>query len=385
MDHVRPRGRHQPVIPVASPHAQYAAHRVEIKQAIGRFLESGDYILGSQVEAFETAFANYCGVAYGVGVNSGSDAITLGLRALGVGPDDRVVTVSHTALATVAAVIATGATPVLLDIDPLSYTLDPNQLEVVMDERVKAVVPVHLYGNMADLSAICEVAERWDVPVVEDCAQATGAQFGERRAGSIGRVGCFSFYPTKNLGALGDGGMVVTDDPELAGHVTRLRQYGWDAKRIADYPGINSRLDELQAAVLMVKLAHLDADNERRSAIADRYSTAFADLPVVTPRTSPQVTHAFHLYVLATDARSELRKTLLEAGIQTAVHYPVPIHRQPGYADSVIVPEGGLPHTESVVERILSLPLYPELTELEVEKIIETVVSSFAQTESRTS
>lgn len=372
------------MIPVARPQAQYLSHRTEIEKAIASFLKSGEYILGPNVDAFESAFSDYCGVEFGVGVNSGSDAITLGLRALGVGPGDRVVTVSHTALATVAAVIATGATPVLVDIDPLSYTLDPNQLEDAMDENVKAVVPVHLYGNMADLSAIGEVAERWDVPVVEDCAQAIGAQLGERRAGSIGRVGCFSFYPTKNLGALGDGGMVVTDDSALSERLARLRQYGWDAKRIAEYPGINSRLDELQAAVLMVKLAHLDADNARRVAIADRYSAAFAELPVTAPRVAAHVVHAFHLYVLATDARSELRRTLEEAGIQTAIHYPVPVHRQSGYIDKILVPEGGLPHTESVAQRILSLPLYPELTDLDVEKIIDAVGSSFAQPESRT-
>lgn len=366
------------MIPLARPHTQYLTHQADIDLAVKQVLDSGVYVLGAQVEAFEKAFAEYCGVSHGVGVNSGTDAITLALRAWGIGTGDRVVTVSHTAVATIAAIIATGATPVVVDIDPATYTLDPDQLETVMDERVKAIIPVHLYGNVADLTGICEIAGGWEVPVVEDCAQAAGASLGERRAGSIGLLGCFSFYPTKNLGALGDGGMVITDNDELADGVARLRQYGWDQERVADRPGFNSRLDELQAAVLMAKLKYLDAANARRIEIAERYSNAFADLPLVTPTSAPEATHVYHLYVIATEARSRLRAALAEHGIQSAIHYPVPVHREPGYADRVEILGGGLPHTDHAVERILSLPIYPGLTDAEVEKVIDAVTSTYS-------
>lgn len=363
------------MIPIARPFSQYETSRAEIDRALSDVLESGSYMLGPHVAAFEHSFAEYTGTSYAIGVNSGTDAITLCLRALGIGPGDRVITVSHSALATVAAVLASGATPVLIDVNPATYTLDPNQLEAVIDRDVKAIVPVHLYGNVADMTAICEIASQWEIPVVEDCAQAAGAHFAAARVGSLGRAGCFSFYPTKNLGALGDAGAVVTNDPQLADRVTRLRQYGWDEDRIPDRPGFNSRLDELQAAVLTVKLAGLDTANERRGEIAKRYSVAFSHLPVATPAAAPGATHVYHLYVIATRSRATLRRALEAYGVQTAVHYPTAIHQQPGYAQEVEVPLP-LTETERVVDEVLSLPMYPELTDADVETVIGAVMDS---------
>lgn len=369
------------MIPVACPYAQYLIEKTNIDSALRQVLDSGVYILGSHVEAFESSFAQFCGLSFGISVGNGTDAIIIALRSLGIGPGDRVVTVSHTAVATVAAVLATGATPVLVDIDPRTYTLDPDLLEPMLDERVKAIIPVHLYGNPADLRRIREIAGRWDIPVVEDCAQATGAYFEQRRVGNFGCFGCFSFYPTKNLGALGDAGMLVTDDAELAERAARMRQYGWDNDRKTKWPGVNSRMDELQAAVLIARLHNLDAANRRRADIARRYSTAFADLSLATPTETPGACHVYHLYVVATATRSEVRRALLQQGVQSAIHYPVPVHRQTGYAQHVEVPPEGLPQTDQVVEQVLSLPIYPGLRDAEVDRVIAAVTSTCVPTE----
>ncbi len=366
------------MIPWANPRAQYAAHRDAIAAAVARVLDSGGYVLGAEVEAFERAFAAYCGVAHAVGVGSGTDALILALRALDIGAGDEVVTVSHTAVATVAAVLAVGATPVLVDVEPDFYTLDPARLAPAVTPRSKAVIAVHLYGQAADMAAIGRIARAHGLPVIEDCAQAVGARFGERRVGAIGDIGCFSFYPTKNLGAIGDGGMVVTGDAELAAKLRRLRQYGWDERRETHHPGLNSRLDPLQAAILGVKLPALDADNTRRAAIARRYDAALAGLPLTPPPVRPQTRHAYHLYVAAGADRTGLAAHLAQRGIGTAVHYPVPVHRQKGYAARVRVPREGLPVTERLVERIVSLPMFPELDDGEVARVIEAVRSFFA-------
>ena len=252
-------------IPWASPAAQYRAHQAEIKAAIARVLDSGFFVLGEEVEKFERAFAQYCGVAHGVGVASGTDALELAMRALGIGPGDEVITVSHTAVATAAAVLACGATPVLVDVEDAYYTLDPAKIAAAITPRTKAIVPVHLYGQAADMDAILALARPRGLRVIEDCAQCTGGRYGARRLGSLGDIACFSFYPTKNLGAIGDGGIVVTSDADLAARVRRLRQYGWDETRKTHEIGRNSRLDPIQAAILSVKLPHLDADNARRA------------------------------------------------------------------------------------------------------------------------
>lgn len=356
-----------------NPHAQYQRHAAAIEAAIARVLASNRYILGPECEAFEQGFAAHAGTTHGVGVANGTDALALALRGLGVGPGDEVVTVSHTALATVAAVCMTGATPVLADVDEATYTMDPASLQACIGPRTKAVVPVHVYGQMADLGAIMPIARAHGLKVLEDCAQSTGARQGGRRCGSIGDAGAFSFYPTKNLGAIGDGGMIVTGDAALGDRLTRLRQYGWDDRRISADIGVNSRLDEMQAAILAVKLAHLDDDNGRRQAIARRYAEALADLPLTLPVVRPGNEAVWHLFVIATDRRDALLAHLKADGVLAGIHYAQAAHQQPGYRPHVRLAPGGLPVTERIVDRVLSLPLYPELESAAVEHVIASV------------
>ena len=363
----------QPVIPWASPLAQYRAHRQEVQTAVMRVLESGTYVLGEEVEFFERAFADYCGVTNAVGVGSGTDALTLALRALGIGPGDEVVTVSHTAVATVAAVLTCGATPVLVDVDPSYYTIDAARIDRAITPRSKAIVAVHIYGQPANMDAIVAIGRRKGLYIVEDCAQAVGARYRGRRVGSLGDVACFSFYPTKNLGAIGDGGMVITTNAELASCVRRLRQYGWDDARNTHEVGVNSRLDPLQAAILAAKLSYLDADNARRAVIARRYGDALAQLPMTVPAMRTGDSHAYHLYVVRCDERDSLKAHLARDGIGSAVHYPLPVHRQVGYAEKVLMPNDGLPLTERLAEQILSLPIYPELSDAEVDRVAASI------------
>jgi dTDP-4-amino-4,6-dideoxygalactose transaminase len=365
------------LIPWAAPLAQYRAHEDAIRAAITRVLDGGNYILGQEVESFERVFAEYSGAAHAIGVGNGTDALILALRALGVGPGDEVVTVSHTAVATVAAVLGCGATPVLVDVDQAHYTIDPARIEAAITPRSKAVIAVHLYGQPADMDSIAAIARRRNLLVVEDCAQAAGGKYRGRRVGSLGDIACFSFYPTKNLGAIGDGGMVVTADPQLASRVRRLRQYGWDDMRNADEIGLNSRLDPLQAAILNTKLPHLDADNSRRRAIAARYDRALTGLPLTLPAVRSEAIHAYHLYVVRCGERDALQAHLVTRGIGVAVHYPVPIHRQHAYAERSILPAGGLGITEKLSKEILSLPIYPELSESDVDRVIEAIREYF--------
>jgi dTDP-4-amino-4,6-dideoxygalactose transaminase len=365
------------MIPFALPLAQYQKRHAEIITAVTRVFDSGTYVLGPEVAVFEKAFATYCGVVHGVGVNSGTDALLLALKALDVGRGDEVITVSHTAIATVSAVLAVGATPVLVDIDPEFYCLDPGSVATAITSRTKAIIAVHLYGQSADMDAVLAVAKSHGVAVIEDCAQATGGLYKGKHIGSLGDVGCFSFYPTKNLGAIGDGGMVVTDDALVAERVRRLRQYGWNAQHATDEPGVNSRLDEVQAAILNVKLPTLDADNAMRIKIAQRYNAAFTDLPVTLPAARPDTSHVYHLYVLGCDERDGLKKHLADRGILAGIHYPVPAHRHGGYESRVLIPEKGLPITDGLVNRILTLPLYPELTSSQIEQVIGAVRSYY--------
>jgi dTDP-4-amino-4,6-dideoxygalactose transaminase len=366
-------------IPWASPLAQYRAHQAPIQTAIARVLDSGTYILGAEVEAFETAFAAFCDGVRAVGVASGTDALILALKALGIGPGDEVITVSHTAVATAAAILAIGATPVLIDVDDVCLTLDPAGLETAVTPRSKAVIAVHLYGQAADLDPIVAFARRHRLAVIEDCAQASGGRYRGRRLGSIGDIGCFSFYPTKNLGAIGDGGIVLTREPKMAERVRRLRQYGWDDARQTREPGLNSRLDPLQAAILRAKLPHLDADNARRAAIAQRYERGLRGLPITTPKQRAGTQHVYHLYVVAYTQRDALMAHLNEHQVGCAIHYPAPVHRQRGYAERVILPASGLPMTDRICQQILSLPLYPELSDADVDRVIETMRNFFAR------
>ena len=366
-------------IPWASPLAQYRAHQTSIQAAINRVLDSGIYILGTEVDSFECAFAEFCGGGHAIGVASGTDALILALKALDIGPGDEVITVSHTAVATVAAILATGATPVLIDIDEAYMTLDPAALDAAVTPRSKAVIAVHLYGQAADLDPILASARRHGVAVIEDCAQATGGLYRGGRIGSVGDIGCFSFYPTKNLGAIGDGGMILTHEHNIADRAQRLRQYGWDDARESHEAGLNSRLDPLQAAILHAKLPHLDADNARRASIARRYQHGLQDLPIAIPKERVGAQHVYHLYVIACAERDNLLAYLSNHRIGCAVHYPLPVHQQRGYGERAILPPSGLPVTERICRQILSLPLYPELSDADVERVIAEVRGFFTR------
>jgi dTDP-4-amino-4,6-dideoxygalactose transaminase len=365
------------LIPCANPRAQYLAYRQEIEAAIGRVLDGGCYILGPELRAFEGEFASYVGVAHGVGVGNGTDALRIALAACGIGPGDEVVTVSHTAVATVAAIEMAGATPVLADIEPRYFTLDPGGIEKLLTPRTKAIVPVHLYGQPADIDPILGIARGRGLKVIEDCAQAHGATYRGKRVGSFGDAACFSFYPTKNLGAIGDGGMLVTDVPEVAGRARALREYGWRDRFVSEVPGWNSRLDELQAAVLRVKLRSLDRDNGARVRLASLYDRELATTPVGVPARRSDATHVFHLYVVRSKEREELREYLKGREVAASIHYPVPVHTQPAYAGRVR--HGGLPVTEMAARDILSLPIFPELTEPEVRTVTRAVADYFAR------
>ena len=285
------------MIPCANPKAQYLSCRGEINSAISRVLDSGWYILGKEVELFEKEFADFIGVKFGVGVGSGTEALHLALAACGVGPGDEVITVSHTAVATAAAILLAGATPVFVDIEPEYFTIDPDCIKRVVTSNTKAILPVHIYGHPADMDAIMQIAKKYQLRVIEDCAQAHGAKYKGKRVGSIGDIGCFSFYPTKNLGAIGDGGMAVTNSPDLAGKIKLMREYGWKERYISSGEGWNSRLDEMQAAILRVKLKHLHEDNLRRTHIAGLYSKELDTCNIILPKQRKDSTHVYHLYM----------------------------------------------------------------------------------------
>lgn len=358
------------LIPLANPLAQYRTHEGAIRSAVERVLHGGHYILGPEVAAFEEEFAAWCGVVHCIGVASGTDALVLALKGCGVRAGDEAITVSQTAVATVAAIELAGAIPVFCDIDPVSRCLDPARIEALITPQTRAIVPVHLYGQPADMPAICAIADRHGLVVVEDCAQAHGAMIGDRKVGSFGDAAAFSFYPTKNLGAIGDGGAVVTSSADVAEQVVLLRQYGWRERYISALSGMNSRLDELQAAILRVKLPFLDADNQKRRLIAAAYSAAAVTECFRTPAMLAGTTHAMHLYVLECLCdREQVMAAAAAAGIGTGLHYPQPVHRQPAYS-SYLRPGQQLPVTERLAASILSLPMYPEL-HVEVERIVQ--------------
>lgn len=365
-------------IPQSSPLANYLAHQDEIDAAVKRTLAGGRYILGQEVAAFEGEFATYLGVAHAIGVASGTDALYLALRACNVRPGDAVITVSHTAVATVAAIEMCGAIPVFVDIDRATFTMDVDRLKETVagyPGPIKAIVPVHLYGHPARITDIIEIAARYGIRVVEDCAQAHGAEWNGRKTGTFGDIAIYSFYPTKNLGALGDGGAVVTNDQELHEQVRALREYGWAQRYVSKTAGTNSRLDELQAAILRIKLRHLDQDNGRRINIAQFYDRALAGRDVLTlPHVSPEATHVYHQYVVRAVARDSLRDWLLGHGIATLIHYPVPVHQQPAYAHRTEL-SSPLGETETAALEILSLPIFPELSASQMEMVVERILT----------
>jgi len=366
------------MIAVANPQAQFLAHEAEIRGALDRVLSKGWYILGEEVRRFEEEFASFLGAPHAVGVASGTDAIALALLSAGVRPGDEVITVSHSAVATAAAVEQIGAVPVFADIDPVTRCIDPELIPQLVSTRTKALLPVHAYGQPAPMPRIMELAARHGLKVVEDCAQAHGAEIDGKKVGSFGNAAAFSFYPTKNLGAIGDGGAVATGDPELAADLRARREYGWKDRYISAFPGLNSRLDELQAAILRVKLPSLLRDNARRRDIAKRYDQALQGTAITAPAGVPGTLHAMHLYVLECANRDRLQEHLKARGVGSARHYPAPIHLQPAYLGRI---RGGenLPVTEALYGRIVSLPMYPELEERAVEQVVRAL-SSYAAT-----
>jgi dTDP-4-amino-4,6-dideoxygalactose transaminase len=358
------------MIPFNDLKPQHVLLAKELDEAIRRVVERGWFILGPEVEAFEGAFAAYHGVANAVGVANGTDAIELALLAAGIGPGDEVITVSHTAVATVCAVEQAGATPVLVDIDPKTYTMDPVAVEAAITPHTAALLPVHLYGQPADMTALCDLAERHHLLLIEDCAQAHGARQAGRLVGTFGHLAAFSFYPTKNLGAYGDGGAVLTKDTLLADRLRRLRNYGQTSRYIHAQRGTNSRLDEIQAAILNVKLTHLDQHNEIRRQLANHYTQFLKQ--TIQPWVNAQNYHVYHLYVIRHPRRDNLMATLKRCGIGTLVHYPIPVHMQEAYTDLGYKP-GSLPVTERTAREALSLPLYVGLAPEAVEQIAQVI------------
>ena len=365
------------MIPFVDLKAQYHSIKPEVDAAIARVLESGQFILGEEVAAFEEEFADYCDVQFGVGVNSGTSALHLALLAAGIGPGDEVITVPLTFVATVAAICYSGARPVFVDVDPFSFNIDVTKIEAAITERTRAIVPVHLYGQPADMAPILDIAQRHRLTVIEDAAQAHGAEYRGKKVGSLGDLACFSFYPSKNLGAYGEGGMVVTNSPEYATALRTLSNHGQDHKHHHGMKGYNYRLEELQAAVLRVKLRHLEEWTGRRRQHAYQYNRLLDGAGIETPEEMPGVRHVYHLYVLRSTQRDALQAHLAARGIGTGIHYPLPVHLQEGYRD-LRYKEGDFPVAEACARSLLSLPMYPELTESQIEEIAE-VVGSFSK------
>lgn len=361
----------------ANPSAQFQSYQSEIEAAALRVLRSDRYILGPEVEALESEFAEYIGTREAIGVANGTDALELSLRALNIGSNDEVITVSHTAVATVAAIEAAGATAVLVDVEEDYYTIDTSQLESVRTERTKAVIAVHLYGQAADLDILQSFCNKHGLALIEDVSQAHGATWRGKRLGSFGTVSCFSCYPTKNLGAIGDAGLVTTNDPQLASKLRSLREYGW-LNRISEFAGRNSRLDELQAAILRVKLRYLDDSNRKRQDLANQYIKLLQDCDNISvPQIRPETMHVFHLFVIQCEQRDDLITHLQARGIAAGIHYPVPTHLQPAYHGRVRC-AGSMRTTEDLSKRILSLPLYPELTEEMQQQVIQATLDYFS-------
>lgn len=349
------------MIPFLDLKAQYRQIKPRIDDAVARAIESTQFVLGPEVAAFERRFASYCNVGHCCAVNSGTSALHLALLAAGVGPGDEVITVSMTFVATTAAVLYTGAKPVFVDADPVTWTMDPALIEAAITPRTKAILPVHLHGLMADMDPIMAIARRHGLVVIEDAAQAHGAEYKGRRAGSIGDLGCFSFYPGKNLGAYGEGGAVVTDQPELARKVSLLRDWGQEAKYNHVVAGYNYRMDGIQGAVLNVKMDYIESWTEARRSVAAQYDRLLAKLPIARPRPPAHSRHVYHVYAIGLRARDEVAKGLQDGGIGVGIHYPVPVHLQKAYGN-LGYRTGDFPVTERLADQFLSLPIYPELT-----------------------
>ncbi len=365
-----------PSIPLVDLKAQHAEIGAEVDVAIRRVVGNSDFILGADVAAFEAEYADYCDAAECVALDSGISALELGMRALRIGPGDEVITPANSFIASSSAISFTGATPVWVDVEPGTYDMDPAKVEAVITHRTKAIMPVHLYGQVAAMDPILDIARRHGLKVVEDACQAHGARYKGRRTGAIGDVAAFSFYPGKNLGAFGDAGALTTNDPELAETVRMMRNYGQRKKYDHVFLAWNRRMDTIQAAVLRAKLPHLDRWNAARRAVAGRYDELLADTGLVLPQVADYAEHVFHLYVVQTDGRDEMLAHLHQNGIEAGIHYPIPIHLQTAYADRGFG-ANSFPVTEAMAPRLLSLPLYPELTEEGSERVA-SIVRKFA-------
>jgi dTDP-4-amino-4,6-dideoxygalactose transaminase len=359
-------------VPYLDLKAQYRSIKSEIDAALSRVLESSEFVLGEEVAGFEQDFAKYCGAAECIAVNSGTSALHLALLAAGVGPGDEVITVPFTFVASVAAVLYTGARPVLIDIDPHSFNMNAAAIEAVITARSKAIMPVHLYGQTADMDPILEIARRHGLVVIEDAAQAHGAKYRGRAAGNLGDIGCFSFYPTKNLGAYGEGGAITTSNAEYAKKIRMLRDWGQDSKYHHVLRGFNYRMEGLQGAILRVKLRHLERWTEGRRAIAAKYNQQLADSGLALPQEMPWSRHVYHVYSLRTSDRDSFRTVLQSQGIQTAVHYAIPVHLQPAYAD-VGYHTGSFPESEAAANEVTALPIYAELSQDQVGAVCDAV------------
>lgn len=360
------------MIPFVDLKAQYVTLQHEIQKAVSQVLESCQFVLGPHVSAFEEAFAAYCGARYAVGVNSGTSALHLAFLAAGIGPGDEVITVPFTFVATVAAIRYTGARAVFVDIDPVSFTLDPKRLEEAITPATKAVVPVHLYGQPAEMDPILEIARHYGLAVIEDAAQAHGAEYKGRRVGTLGDMGCFSFYPGKNLGAYGEAGAVVTDNPEYARLIRMLRDWGAETKYNHVLKGYNYRMEALQGAILGVKLRYLEAWTEARRRHAALYDALLTDSAVETPHQRPEVKHVYHIYAIRTSQRTFLQETLTKENIHTGIHYPIPVHLLEAHSD-LGYRRGDFPCSEAAAEQVLSLPMYAELSDAAIHRVAEVV------------
>lgn len=360
-------------VPFVDLKVQYQTIAAEVEEAMRRVLKSADFILGKELEIFEQEFAAYCEAKYAVGVDSGISALELALRAQDIGEGDEVITVSHTFVATVSSISFTSARPVFVDIDPRTYTIDTSQIEAAITRRTKAILPVHLYGQPADMDAIIAIARKYRLLIIEDACQAHGARYKGKRVGALGDAGCFSFYPAKNLGAYGDGGMVVTNNAEVAEKVRMLRNYGQREKYHHVFLAYNRRLDTLQAAVLRVKLRYLDNWNAARQQAAQLYNELLKGLDIVTtPYAADDRSHVYHLYVIQHPQRDALMGYLRDAAVFTSLHYMIPVHLQPCY-EQLGIPRGSLPITESISLRILSLPTYPEIAMEQVQHVCNQI------------
>ncbi len=362
-------------IPLVDLKAQYAAIKPEIRSAIDGALDSAQFINGPDVYDFEQRFAAFCDAEFAVGVGNGTDALTLALKALEVGPGDEVITTANTFIATAEAIVAVGATPVFVDVDPAHCNMTAEGLGAAITPKTRAAIPVHLYGQPAPMAEIMEVARRRSIKVIEDVAQAHGAEYNGKRVGSWGDAAAFSFYPAKNLGAYGDAGAVVTNDEELAAAVRMLRDHGRTDKYLHEYVGVNSRLDTLQAAVLGVKLSHMEEWNEARRAVAAKYDAALGEFPWLTlPAQMPGGRHVYHLYVVRSDRRDELRQRLSDSGIGVGIHYPLPLHLQPAFR-ALGYGMGDFPVSERLAGSILSIPMYPEVSETQSRRVVQAIGS----------